>query len=436
MNDLTVNPPNLAAEALAQLKPTDEENFLVSLLTTITTRNLRDEALAQVEPDDFSDGALGGLWTAALKLQSDNKQINARSLAATADTRGQLAEITLARFTSVVPNPRDFPHALAEVLRCSSLRKIVLATITIQQRTMAAGDGSEALAWAHDELGKLDTAADKQSKHTHDFRSLLTELDTSLRTKENFKVVPSPWDALNERIAGGLHAGRMYIIGARPGEGKSIVAHQAAEHAASLGHPAAIFSVEMGAAEVAGRIVANGASIEMGEISRRDLSARSWQQFSEYRERAQEFPLIINDRPDLTLGYIAAECRAHKRRGGLDVVVIDYLQLVKGERNVSREQQVAGISRGLKQLSRELDIAVVVPAQLNRGPAARGKAMLSDLRESGGIEADADVVLLLARQVDEKDNPTGFLGINLAKNRHGRIGELELPWRPHYSRIG
>lgn len=435
MNDLHVNPPNLAAEALAQLKPTAEENYLVSLLTTLTTRNIRDEALTQVQPDDFSDGALGGLWTAALKLQSENKQINARSLVAAADTRGQLAEITLARFTSVVPNPRDFPHALAEVLRCSSLRKIVLATITIQQRTMAAGDGSEALAWAHDELGKLDTAG-KQSKHTHTFRDLLTELDTAMRTRENFRVIPTPWGEVNERIAGGLHAGRMYVVGARPGEGKSIAAHQAAEHAASLGHPAAIFSVEMGGLEVAGRIVANGATIEMGEISRRDLSSDSWRQFVEYRERAQEFPLIINDRPDLALSYVAAECRAHKRRGGLDVVVIDYLQLLKGDRNVSREQQVAGISRGLKQLSRELDIAVVVPAQLNRNPAARGKAMLSDLRESGGIEADADVVMLLARQVDERDNPNGYLGINIAKNRHGRVGELELAWRPHYSRIG
>jgi replicative DNA helicase len=435
MTETMTAPHNLAQEALNQLKPHAEEAFLVSLLLSLSTRTLREEALAQIQPDDFSNVQYAGLWGTAQKLQGEGKAINARTLAAAADTRGELAEITLARFTSVVPSPRDYPNAVAEIRRCSGLRKVVLATIRMAQRTMAAEDGSEALAWAHDELAKLDDTG-RRTTHTRGFRDLLDEFGTALRNRENYRVVETPWAEINERIAGGLHGGRMYIVGARPGEGKSIAAHQAAEHAAALGSPAMIFSIEMGSIEVAGRIVSNAASIEMGEISRRDLSTRSWTSFEEYRARAADFPLLINDRPDLTLSYIAAECRAQKRRAGLDVVVVDYLQLVKGERSASREQQVAGLSRGLKQLSRELDVAIVVPAQLNRAPAARGKAMLSDLRESGGIEADADVVMLLARQVDDKDQPTGFLSINIAKNRHGRIGELELPWRPHYSRIG
>lgn len=432
-DDRPVPAANLAQEALDQLNPVAEENYLVTLLLTLTTRNLRDEALEQVSPDDFADARLGGLWESARTLQAAGQKIDRRSLAAA--TRSDLAERTLARFTSVVPAPKDFPHALAEVLRCAGIRRVVLATVRVQQRAMAAESGSEALASAHEELAKVD-AGTAASKHTHSFRDLLTRLDAELRTPESYRIIPTPWTEVNERIAGGLHAGRLYVVGARPGEGKSIAAHQAAEHAAGHGHPAMVFSVEMGGIEVAGRIVANGAEIEMGEISRRKLSEHSWRQFEEYRSRAQDYPLTIDDRPDLTLAYIATKCREHKRRHGLDVVVVDYLQLLKGERNISREQQVAGISRGLKQLSRELDCAMVVPAQLNRNPAARGKAMLSDLRESGGIEADADVVMLLARQVDDNGNPNGFLGINLAKNRHGRVGELELAWRPHYSRIG
>jgi replicative DNA helicase len=428
--------PNLAEEALAQLAPRAEENYLVSLLTTLTTRHLRDEALAQVAPDDFSDGNLAGLWRTAQQMNSDGKTINRRSLAAAADTHGEHAERVLARFTGVVPNPADFPHALAEVKRCGALRQIVLATIRVQQRVMAAEDESEALSAAHDELAKLDQGKGHQAKHSHSFRDLLSKLDEELRNPETHRVFPTPWAEMNDRMAGGLHPGRMYVIGARPGEGKSIAAHQVAEHAAESGHPAIVFSVEMGGVEVAGRMVANGATIEMGELSRRRLSEHGWRKFHEYRDLAQDFPLTINDRPDLNLGYIAATCRAVKRQGGLDVVVIDYLQLLKSERNVPREQQVAHVSRSLKQLSRELEIAVVVPAQLNRNSVARGKAMLSDLRESGGIESDADLVALLAREMSDKGEPTGYLNINLAKNRFGPICEFDLAWRPHYSRIG
>ncbi|MEV6908001.1 DnaB-like helicase C-terminal domain-containing protein [Amycolatopsis sp. NPDC051071] len=435
-DDVQHQPANLAAEARARLEPHAEEGYLVSLLLTLTTRHLRDEALAQVAPEDFANVAYGGLWGTAQRLQAEGKTINARSLAAAADTHGENAQRTLARFVGIVPDPADYPHSIAEVRRCSGLRKVVQATERINQRVMSAVDGSEALASAHDELAKLDNGTGKQARHSETFRDLLTRLDTELRNPEDFRIIPLPWPELNDRVSGGLHAGRMYVIGARPGEGKSIAAHQAAEHAASLRHPALVFSVEMGGVEVAGRIVANGASIEMSEISRRDLSTSSWRQFEEYRARAQDYPLVINDRPDLTLGYITATCRAVKRQTGLDVVVIDYLQLLKSERNLPREQQVAHVSRSLKQLSRELDCAVVVPAQLNRNSVARGKAMLSDLRESGGIEADADVVMLLAREVTERGEPTGYLNINLAKNRHGRVGDIDLQWRPHYSRIG
>ncbi|MEV6879561.1 DnaB-like helicase C-terminal domain-containing protein [Amycolatopsis sp. NPDC051128] len=428
--------PNLAAEALAQLRPLAEEGYLVSLLTTITAREMREEALARVQPADFSVAAYGGLWEAAQRLYAEGKPVTARTVAAAADTAGELAERTLARFLGAVPAPADFPHALAEVTRCGALRRVVEATVRIQQRTMAAADGSAALAAAHEELGKLDTAELGQDEHTRTFRDVLTELDAALRSPESYRFVPTPWEELNERFSGGLHMGRMIIVGARPGEGKSIAAHQIAEHAASLGHPAAIFSVEMGRLEVAGRIVSNGATVEMGEITRRELSEHSWRNFNEYRARAQDFPLTINEKPDLTLGYIAAQCRALKRRGGLDVVVIDYLQLLNGDRRMPREQQVSAISRGLKQLSRELDCAVVVPAQLNRNAVARGKAGLSDLRESGSIEQDADAVILLARQFDDEGEFNGMLTIDIAKNRFGRMGELELPWRPYLSRIG
>ncbi len=418
-----------------QLNPPAEERYLASLLLAATLRDLRDEALATIEPDDFFDGRYGGLWAAARDLGATGRRITHRELVAAAlAAGGRGIEQTLTELGALVPRAVDFPAAIAEVRRCGQLRRLVKTTIRIQQRAFIAEDYSQAVTWAHDELAKLDTADD-----THDTRGyaqLLDDFGNAMRSRESYRIVATPWDPINERIAGGLHGGRLYIVGARPGEGKSIIGHNLAEHAASLGHPALVFSVEMGDLEVTGRMVANGATVEMAEISRRDLSARSWDQFAEYAARATSYPLFVNDRADLSLSYVKSECRAQKRRTGLDVVMIDYLQLLKSERNVPREQQVAHISRSLKELSRELDAAVIVPAQLNRQAVARDRPSLADLRESGSIEADADVVMLLARQHDDKGNANGLLGINLAKNRHGRIGELELPWRPHYSRIG
>lgn len=425
-------------DVFEQLNPADAEAYLINLLTTITTRNLRDEALTQVTPDDFSSGYFGGIWEAALKLQADGEKITKRNLIKVAKSTG--VDQVLQRIGSTVPVPADFPHAVAEVKRCGQLRRLVEATQRIQQRAFIAEDPSQALAWAFDEIAKLDTSG-TDTADTKDYGALLAEFNDALTADQaEYKTIPTPWTEVNERIAGGLHGGRVYIVGGRPGDGKSIVGHQLAEHAASLGHPALVFSVEMGKLEVTGRMVANGATVDMGEISRRVLSDHSWIKFQEYRERAEGYPLSINDKAELSVNYIKAECRTQQRRTGLDVVVVDYLQLLKPERNLSREQQVAGISRALKQLSRELDTAVVVPAQLNRRAVDRSAPSLADLRESGGIEADADVVMLLARQYhsdgDQAGKPNGKVTVDIAKNRHGRTGDLVLPFRGHFSRIG
>lgn len=422
-------------DTMTDLNPEHEERYLAALLLTASLKDLRDEALAQIAPELFWNGLYGGLWTAALTLQTDGKPITRRNLATVADGRG--TEAALQTLATIVPRPLDFPQAIAEVRRCGQLRRLVETTERIRQRAFIAEEYSQALAWGYDELNKL--AGDDDTTETRAYGHLLGDFENAMRTRENYRIMPTPWAEINDRIAGGLHGGRLYIVGARPGEGKSIVGHNLAEYVAANGHPSLVFSVEMGDLEVTGLMVANGATIELGEIARRELTNRSWTSFAEYAERAVNYPLYVNDRADLTLAYVKAECRAQKRRTGLDVVVIDYLQLLKSDRNVTREQQVAHISRSLKQLSRELDAAVIVPAQLNRN-AARDKPSLADLRESGSIEADADVVLLLARQFhtegDEKGKPNGRVTVDVAKNRHGRIGDFDLTFRGQYSRIG
>lgn len=427
-------------DPMIALNPAEEEAYLASLLTSSTARTLREDALGKVSPEYFWNGRYGGLWATAQKLYAADKPINHRSLVANADSPPASVDQMLWNLSQTVPEPSLYPDALAEVQRCGRMRRLYASLQRAMQRAASADEYSMALSAAFEELAKLDEATG--SAQSQRFDALLGQFEVAMKDHTQYRIIETPWPELNKHIAGGLHAGRFYVVGARPGQGKSIAAHNIAEHAAGNGFASLVFSVEMGALEVTGRMVANAASIEMGEISRRDLSEYSWHRFHQYRDTAQNHELFIDETPDLSIGYVRSEASSRKRKTGLDVVVVDYAQLVKGDAKAPREQQMAGISRALKQLSRELDVAVVVPAQLNRGSEQRPdkRPVLSDLRESGSFEQDADVVMMLARQFsddgDMKSVPNGLVSVELPKNRQGQVASFELPFRGHYSRIG
>lgn len=422
-------------DARDMLNPTEDEAYLVALLTTATSRQLAEDALERVNSDDFASGAYSGIWHAAAQLRSNGHTITRRGLLRACDSPG--AEQTLWKLNGHVPDPTRYPQAVQSVQRCGQLRRLLEATERTQQRALSAEDYPSAVAAAHDELAKL--AERDEPAGARSYGDLLDEFATS-SDQQPQTVVPTPWGEVNDTLAGGLHAGRLYVIGARTGDGKSLWAHQVAEHAASVGHAALVFSVEMDALEVATRSASAGASIDMGEITTRELSRESWDRFEEYRQRARQFPLRVDDRAELTVPYIKQQARAEQRQRGLHLVVVDYLQLVRSDRNVSREQQVADISRQLKQLSRELQVAVVVPAQLNR--AVGDRPTVGNLRESGAIEQDSDTVVLLNRQMfpegsDMAGMHNGMVTIEVAKNRHGASPvQVELPFHGRFSRIG
>lgn len=422
---------------MIDLNPEAEEIYLLSLLFPVTARILRGEALAMVAPDDFASAHRAEIWNAARTLHFADKAVTKRAVLAKFSS--EAIERIIERLPSTAPPAAEFPGAVAMVRRCGQLRRLVEATVRIQQRARIAEDFPQALGWAHEELAKLDVSA--EDGEVREFGALLEEFLAEQRSPTRRRLFPTPWVEVNEELIG-LFGGRMYVIGARPGDGKSIAAHQIGEFAASQGHPAVVFSAEMGADEVTGRVVSAGAQVEIRDINRRELDQDSWRRVNEYADSARSFPLAVVDKSDLSIPYIRSVCRNRKRRAGLDVIVIDYLQLLTADRSQSREQQVAQISRQLKVLARELDAAVVVPAQLNRETVRRGKPSIADLRESGGIEADADVVILLSRQRFPDDHETlagqynGMLTIEIAKNRHGKQGSVELPWRAHYSTIG
>lgn len=429
------------------MNPDDAELYLITLLQPITTRHLRDEALTLVKPDYFADGMFAGLWEAALRLRDTDKAISRRSLLAqlkadnTAANSVERADRLLTRYSGHTPVSVDFPHAVADVIRCGRLRALMDACDGIKHRAAAADDPAQALTIAYDELAKLDSTATDHGD-VQRYGDLLDQFIAQQRNPDTALVIPTPWTEVNDALNGGIRAGRMYVIGARPGDGKSISAHQIAQRAAELGYPALVFSAEMGANEVTDRMVSSGALVEQSDITRRSLDHASWAKVDEYVERARSFPISVVDKSNLTPAYIKSVCRNEKRKHNTAVVVLDYLQLVGGDgRSQQREQEVSAISRQIKQLARELDVAFIVAAQLNRESVRHNrKPAMADLRESGGIEADADVVLLHSRPVIEEGERKGEPGwtvlMDIVKNRHGRLCAVELDWRANYATIG
>lgn len=258
------------------------------------------------------------------------------------------------------------------------------------------------------------------------WRQLVSEFDREHDPDSDRRTILTPWSAV-DRLLGGLHPGRMYIFGGRPGAGKSTAALVAAVHAARLGHETLVCSREMPSVDVTGRILARGAGVDVSTINARRLSTVDRQKIDAYVSEIGDLALTVDAKPR-NLAGIKSLARAHKHRHGLDVLVVDYLQLVHTDAR-SREQEVAQVSIQLKRLALELGCVVLLPAQLNRESLKRAdqKPTMADLRDSGQIEQDADVVILLHRpKVPESGEYTGEILFIVDKNRHGPTAELTL----------
>lgn len=233
---------------------------------------------------------------------------------------------------------------------------------------------------------------------------------------------------LDRMIGGGWKGGKQVILAARPSIGKSSLAEQFCLSLATAGVPAAIFSQEMTKDDLTDRAVANLGRIELDNVISGKLAEDEWPRLTEAIERMRNLPLYFDDQPSLTLADIAAKARMLKRQHGVRLIALDYLQLCAGTQGMdNRHHQIEQLSRGIKTLSKQLDMTFVTLSQLNREveKRANGRPVLSDLKESGAIEEDADIVILLSRgSVDA----SGYQVINcdIPKNRQGRVGTLTL----------
>ena len=246
--------------------------------------------------------------------------------------------------------------------------------------------------------------------------------------------VPTGFTELDELLHG-LHKGQMIVIAARPAVGKStfgmdIVRTAAIKH----GMPAAFFSLEMSRTEISMRVLSAEGSLSLQDLRKGTLGDTGWQKIAKVVSRIENAPLYIDDSPNMSLMEIRAKCRRLKTQHGLKLVVIDYLQLMSSGKKVeSRQQEVSEFSRALKLLAKELEVPVIAISQLNRGPEQRTdkRPQMSDLRESGSIEQDADVVILLHKDKERE----GEADLLVVKHRNGPTKDLTLGFQGHYARF-
>lgn len=286
---------------------------------------------------------------------------------------------------------------------------------------------------------------DKNQKGYSPIKDILVESFTQLEElynrKQHITGVPTGFSDLDYRTAG-LHGSELILVAARPAMGKSAFALNIATNAALRGNtPVAIFSLEMSKEQMVNRILCSEAMVDSNKVRTGKLEDEDWGKLAESIGPLSETGIYVDDTPGISIMEIRAKCRKLKLEKNIGLVVIDYLQLVQGsnKRNSSREQEISEISRSLKILAKELNVPVIALSQLSRAVEQRPdhRPMLSDLRESGAIEQDADIVMFLYRDdyYNEDSEKKNIAEVIIAKHRGGTTGTVDLGWLGSYTKF-
>jgi replicative DNA helicase len=344
---------------------------------------------------------------------------------------------------SVVPTAASAGYYAQIVADKAVLRRLVDAGTRIANMGYASeGEVTDLVNVAQTEIYQVagGVEAEDYVPLTEAVTVALDEIEAARGRDGQLMGVPSGFADL-DALTNGFHSGQLILVAARPALGKSTLALDFVR-AASIRHnlPSIVFSLEMGKAEIAMRLLSAETSIPLQKMRKGMIEAKDWTTIAATRGRIENAPLYIDDSPNMTLVEIRAKCRRLKQRVGLKMIVIDYLQLMtSGKKVESRQQEVSEFSRALKLLAKELQVPVIALSQLNRGPEQRSdrKPQLSDLRESGSLEQDADMVILLHREsAYEKDNPrAGEADFIVAKHRNGPTDTITVGFQGHYSRF-
>lgn len=398
------------------------------------SRKALDEILPMIQPEDFERWQDAEIWRSIQALSNASQGVDAITVADELLRRGDLERVggahALHELTGEVPTAANAGY-YAEIMLADALkRRLREGSIAVAQVASGTGDPEEI---SENARAIIDQAT---KRGIRDASAIVDTLDETLaRLAEPPLYHSTVWKHLNDLISGWMPGG-LYVVAARPGDGKTIIGLQSAADLTRHG-AVAFSSLEMSTEDLTKRLFAMRGGIHMTNLSRNSLSPAAWDAVAQLRPEIAKMPLFIDDRSHVTVAQIRAHARAVARRHGqLGAVVVDYLQLISGSDSRRPRHEVVGeISRSLKIMARELQVPVIALSQLNRNSASGARPTLGDLRESGTIEQDADAVILLQRERDPNGNPTDELAVIVAKNRQGRTGEFPLVWEGEFARV-
>jgi replicative DNA helicase len=403
----------------------------------------------RLQPEDFYRESHGLVFRAMLDLHSVGEPVDALTLVEALKRTGQLEAVggratvdLLAGAVPAVGNVRQYARIVREN---AMLRRLLRAAYDIQAKVHThEAPPRELVDMA--ERAILEVAHEDSRKDFRNIQDLLmAELDKLEKLSQAGKSItgtPSGFDDL-DTITGGFQPGNLIILAARPSMGKSALMANFAENAALDGNRAvALFSLEMSEGELAQRFVASQASIKGDDLRKGKVAPSRWPKILQASNRLAQSPLYVDDSSDLSVLDVRAKARrlAQQHADGLGLILIDYLQLMRSHAHVdNRVEAIGQISRGLKTLARELDVPVIALSQLNRGVEQRTdkRPVLSDLRESGSIEQDADLVMFVYRDeyYDKESEREGIAEVIISKHRNGGLGIVELTFQKEYPRF-
>ena len=412
-----------------------------------TITSLADE----LTPDDFYKPANKIVFKTMLSLLEKGEPIDATTMISALTNQGDISNIGgityVVELVNSTPTSKNVEHYAKLVKEKATLRKVI-ADLSESLSSAYQGDVSIGDIITKTEKSLLDIS--NQNAGTG-FRNVADILDTHMQIVETRSQTDGFVTGLStgfvglDKITTGLHEGNLIILAARPAMGKTALALNIAKHVATMERkPAVIFSLEMGAEELIERMIASEGMVPAYHLKTGNLNPDEWRRLVQAQNNLYDAPIFVDDTAGIRISEIRSKARKlSQEMGDLGVIIIDYLQLITGAKGENRQQIVSEISRELKILAKDLKVPVIALSQLSRAVEQRQdkRPMLADLRESGSIEQDADIVAFLYREAyyqkeqtdsQEANNVTELI---LEKNRHGSLGTVKLYFHKEYTKF-
>ncbi len=433
---------------LGKVPPHDLEAEQAIIGSMLTDRDAVISSIEVLKEEDFYREDNRAIYSAILNLYNRSEPIDIITVKAELESMGKFEQVGgleyLAELPEKVPTTANAEKYIKIVEEKSILRRLIkTANEIIELGYSPTEDVEDIMEGAEKKI--FDIMQQKNQKSYTPIKDVLVESFTKLEElynrKQHITGVPTGFSELDYKTAG-LHGSDLILIAARPAMGKTAFALNIATNASVRAKvPVAVFSLEMSKDQLVNRILCSEAMVDSNKVRTGKLEENDWTKLAESIGPLSEAEIYIDDTPGISVTEIRAKCRKLKLEKNIGMVVIDYLQLVQGsnKRNGSREQEISEISRSLKILAKELNVPVIALSQLSRAAEQRPdhRPMLSDLRESGAIEQDADIVMFLYRDdyYNEDSEKKDIAEVIIAKHRGGSTGTVELLWLGSYTKF-